>query len=132
MLKKRIKKLENNLRLSKINNENGEKVFQFFLSGDESLLPLELSIREVKLTVMKTENKEYKNLPGFMRVVEALLKEEMIKNESSVIEYVKNLQEGRSQKLRFNFGGQHERDPILEKLRLKKVYRFNFGGNEEN
>lgn len=134
MLKQRIKRIENGLSLPKINHEDVEKVYQFFLNGNENLLPENLTLREVRLAARKAKENGLKKCPGLLRVFYALLeKKEIIDDEETFFDYIENIDDD-PKKLKYQFLWRHGKKAslLLEKLGFIKIVQFDFGGTEED
>jgi len=118
MLKRRIKRIEKGLGLKKINMENVGNIYNFFLTGDESLLPEELELREVQLATNKATDKGLKEYPGLSRVFNSLKEGgEITDDEKDFFEYIKT-RGGRIGGIFFASENKKNPDEILEKLRL--------------
>jgi len=118
MLKRRITRIEKGLGLKKISIENIEDIYKFFLTGDESLLPEELELREVQIATNKAADKGLKEYPGLSRVFNALKKGgEIADDERDFFEYIKT-REKRVVGPCIISENEKNPDEILGKLRL--------------
>lgn len=134
MLKKRVESIEKRLGNLRIDKENIEPIYQFFLTGNENLLPENLTLREVRLAARKAKENGLKKCPGLLKVFHALLEdEEIIDDDETLFDYIENKIDD-PEKLKFQFLRRHGKkaSALLEKLGFIKIVQFDFGGPEED
>ena len=134
MLKKRVENIEKRLGNLKVDKDNIEPIYQFFLTGDKNLLPENLAFREVRLAARKAKENGLKKCPGLLKVFNALLKEkEIIDDEETFFDYIENKVDD-PKKLKYQFLRRHGKKAslLLEKLGFIKIVQFDFGGTEND
>ena len=134
MLKKRVENIEKRLGNLKVDKDNIEPIYQFFLTGDKNLLPENLAFREVRLAARKAKENGLKKCPGLLKVFNALLKEkEIIDDEETFFDYIENKVDD-PKKLKYQFLRRHGKkaSSLLEKLGFIKIVQFDFGGTEND
>lgn len=134
MLKQRVESIEKRLGNLRIDKENIEPIYQFFLNGDKNLLPENLAFNEVRLAARKAKENGLKKCPGLLNVFHALFKEkEIIDDEQALFDYIENKVDD-PEKLKFQFLRRHGKkaSSLLGKLGFIKIVQFDFGGTEDN
>ncbi|MFW6131527.1 MAG: hypothetical protein ACOC5F_02905 [Candidatus Aminicenantaceae bacterium] len=88
MLKNRIEKIENELRIQKINKDNVECIYKFFKTGNERLIPLDTAVKEVSLAANRTKDKDLNDFPGLLKVFNIFKKKKLVKNKSELFTFL--------------------------------------------
>lgn len=133
MLKHRIEKLERSTRAQQLNPGNVDRIYRFYLTGNEEFLPDQSNLNEVKVAARRIREKGIKKCLGLLRTYKAFKTtgEMSDKGEDAFFDCIEALGP-ESREFRFCFEGDRPGgDQLLEKLGLLKSYKFDFEGPEE-
>jgi len=86
----RIKRIEQRLGIIMPDKENIEEIYEFFLTGDENLLPEKPTLKEVYLAALKVQGRDIQKCKGLFFVIDALKKKGKIQNENEFFSYLKD------------------------------------------